>query len=87
MFPEARFRVSSGLDELASCSVVGVFGLGRGQVLDALVGPLGVEPVDVVQGLQFHVLEPAPGPLRFDELSLVEPDLGLCQRIVVGLTG
>ena len=34
-----------GRDEPVSCSVVGLFHLDRGQIVDGFVGPLMVEPV------------------------------------------
>lgn len=52
--PETRL-VSPGLCETVSCSVVNLLDLDRRQIIDPLVGPLVVEPIDVVQGLAFDV--------------------------------
>ena len=74
-----RFR------EPVSCSVVRGFDFGRCQVVDGFVGALVVEPVHPVQGLDFDVLDVAPGPFGSDQLGLVGADLGLGQGVVVGV--
>ena len=51
-----------GRVETVSCSVVNLLGLDRGQVVDRLVGPLVVEPVDPVEGRELDVVDVAPGP-------------------------
>ena len=53
--------VITGLGEAGSVSVVSLFGLDRGQVLDRLVRPGGVEPVDPVQSCCLDVLKAFPG--------------------------
>ena len=52
---------------------------GRGAKSLRLVGPLGVEPVDPVQGFDLEVVDIAPWPLAADELGLVGPDRALAQ--------
>ena len=57
----------------------------RCHVVDRFVEAFVVEPVDPVQGLDLDVLDVAPGPFGADQFGLVEPDLGLGQRVVVGI--
>jgi hypothetical protein len=45
-----------------------------------------VEPPDPLEGGELDVVERAPGTAWSDELSLEEPDDGLGQRVVVGVT-
>ena len=66
--------MSTCLGETGSVSVVELFGLDRGQVVDGLVRAFGVEPVRPVQGLDLDVLTVLPW-LTVDELALVDPDL------------
>ena len=56
--------------------------LDRGQVVAGGVQPPVVVPVDPLQGGQFDVVEPLPGPVAADELGLEEPDAGLGRRVV-----
>ena len=74
--------MSTCLGETGSVSVVELFGLDRGHVVDRFVRTLGVEPVHPVQGFDLDVLAVLPG-LAVDEFALVEPDLRLGQ--VVGV--
>ncbi len=53
--------------------------------VDGCVGSFVVEPVDVVQVLEFDVVDVAPGSFRADQFGRVEPDLGPGQGIVVGV--
>jgi hypothetical protein len=55
------------------------------EVVEGFVGSVVVEPVGVVEGLEFDVLDAAPGTFGSDEFGLVEPELGLGQSVVVGV--
>src|SRR2546423_383682 len=44
-----------------------------------------VEPVDVLQGGVFHVVEPAPGPAVADQLGLVQTVEGFRQGVIVAV--
>jgi hypothetical protein len=61
--------------------VAGLVLVGR-DVSDRGVKTLVVEPVDPFRSAQFHVGEAVPGLTRFDQLSLVEADLGFHERVV-----
>jgi hypothetical protein len=59
---------------------------GRGcEVVEGLVGPLGVEPVDPVQGLDLDLVDVAPRALAVDQLGLERPDGAPSKRVVVGV--
>ena len=60
-------------------------GVCRGEVVEVVVGALGVVPVDPEQGLGLDVLDVAPGAEPADELGLVGSDRGLGQGVVVGV--
>jgi hypothetical protein len=77
--------VLTGLGETGSVSVVSLLGLDGGQVLDRLVGPLGVEPVDPVQGGCLDVVYAFPRAVGVDEFGLVQAHVGLGQGVVVGV--
>lgn len=57
-------------------SVVQLFRGHRGEVVEVLVGPLVVEPVDPVEGLDLDVVDVAPRALTADEFVLERPDGG-----------
>jgi len=61
------------------------FELDRRHVVERLVDPPVVEPVDVFQCLPFDVLDVAPGPLAVDEFGLEEAVEALGQRIIVAV--
>src|SRR3954451_24661930 len=81
---EARF-CRDVLDEAGDRTVVVVLVLDRWDVADGAVQPAVVEPVDVLQGGQFDVVEAAPGAAAADEFGLVEADEGLGGGVVVGV--
>ena len=69
--------MSAGLGEAGSVTVVKIFGLERGEVVDGLVGSFGVESVDPVQDGGFEVVAVAPGAVWPDQLGFEQADLGL----------
>lgn len=68
----SRFLGSAGRRELVSCSVGKLLDERWVQVVDGLVRPLGVEPMDPLQGVDIDVLSVAPRPIRIDQLGLEE---------------
>lgn len=68
--PGTRFRESPCGCQGSQIVVKLLGGLG-GEVVEVLVRPFGVEPVDPVQGVDLDVLDVAPGALPTDELVLV----------------
>ena len=65
-----------------SVSVVKLLdGLG-GEVVEVLVGSLGVEPGDPFGGVKLDVVDVAPGALSADQLVLERPDGGLGRGVV-----
>ena len=64
---------------------VGVLELDGWDVAAGAVQTAVVEPVDVLENGELHVVEPSPGPAAADELGLVEPDEGLGGGVVVGV--
>ena len=72
--------MSAGLGEAGSVTVVKIFHLDRGEVVDGFVGSFGVEPIDPLEGGGFDVVAVAPRAVRMDQLALEQPDLGLGQR-------
>jgi hypothetical protein len=77
--------VSTGLGEASSVTVVRIFHLDRGEVVDGLVGSFGVEPGDPVQDGCFEVVAVAPGSVGPDQFGLEQADLGLGQGVVLGV--
>jgi hypothetical protein len=69
-----------------SASVVQLFCGHGGEVVEVLVGPLVVEPVDPVEGLDLDVVDVAPRALAADEFVLERPDRGLGQGVVQRIT-
>lgn len=56
------------------------------EVGEGLVGPLVVEPVDPVQGLDLDVVDVAPRSLSVDEFGLERADGALGQSVVERIT-
>ncbi len=81
-----RTRKTTDPTRLTS-SVVSVLCFDGCEVVAVFVGSAVVEPVNPFGGGDLEVVEALPGPSRFDQLGLVEPDHRLSQGIVVGLTG
>jgi hypothetical protein len=67
-------------------TVMGLFVLDRGAVLEGAVQAVGVAPVHPGRGGEFEVGDPAEGAVVADGLGLVEPDDALGHRVVVGVT-
>ena len=78
---EALCVDSSGRLGLELSVVVGLVPVGR-DVADRGVEALVVEPVDPFSSAEFDVGEAVPGLAQFDQLSLVEADLGFHERVV-----
>jgi hypothetical protein len=53
-----------------------------GEVVEVVVGPLGVEPLHPFGGGQLDLVDVAPGALPTDEFVLERPDGGLGQGVV-----
>lgn len=68
-------------------SVVDLLDDGRGEVVEGLVRPLGVEEVDPLEGGDLDVVDVAPGAVAVDLLGLERADRGLGQGVVVRLSG
>ena len=68
-------------------SVVELLELDGGEVVDRAVGALGVEPLDPAGCRCLDLIDVSPWALVVDELGLVEPDLGLGERVVIRLSG
>ena len=66
-------------------SAVEFLGVGGGEVVEVVVGTLGVVPVDPEHGLGLDVVDVAPGAEPADELGLVGADRGFGQGVVVGV--
>ena len=75
-----------GLDGRGGLTVVVVFELGGRDAPELAVKSTVVEPVDVFEGGELDVIEAVPWTSATDELGLVEPDGGLGQGVVVGVT-
>ena len=58
-------------------SVVQLFDEGWGEVVEVLVGSLGVEEVDPFEGGDFDVVHTPPGSVSVDHLGLERSDRGL----------
>jgi hypothetical protein len=74
------------LGEGGGLTVVVILVLGRRDVADAAVQPVGVEPVDPAQGGELQVVDAPERSVVADALGLVEPDDGLGQGVVVAVT-
>jgi hypothetical protein len=61
---------------------VQLFGLDRGEVVDAFVGAFGVEPEHPVQGGGLDLGEVTPRAVGVDQLGLVAADLRFGQGVV-----
>jgi len=74
----SRLRLRSGVD----VTVVVGFVLDWWEVVDAAVEPHFVEPVDPAEGGELEVVDPAPGTFVADAFGLVQPDVGLGERVI-----
>ena len=81
---EARF-CRKVLGEAGDRTVVEVLELDRWDVVAGAVQPAVVEPVDVLQGGEFDVVEATPGAAAADELGLVQDYEGLGGGVGVAL--
>ena len=77
--------MGSGHGGLSQVTVVGGLQFCRWEVADLAVQPAVVVPVDVGESGQLDLLEGAPGAVAADQLSLVQPDGGLGQAVVVAV--
>ncbi len=84
-FPEAICFESRDHGRLFQHGVVAFLCFGRRDVADGLEDTPIVEPVDSFEGGILDGLEGAPRPAPVDDLGLVEPVDGLCQRIVIAV--
>ena len=66
-------------------SVVQPFDGFGGEVIELVVGSLGVEPLDPSGGGQLDVVDVAPGPLASDQLVLDRGDEALAGGVVLGV--
>jgi hypothetical protein len=60
--------------------------LRRWDIANGLQEPAVVEPVDPFQGGVLDGVDPLPGAAAADQLGLVEPDDGLGQGVVLGVS-
>src|SRR5437660_737286 len=67
--------------------MVGLLEFGRRNVAERFEQAAAVVPRDPLEGRELDVLEPLPRPATMDLLRLEQPDHGLCQRVVVRVTG
>ena len=81
--PEALWFKLCGHGWLVQHGVISFFSFGWWDIANPLQQPPVIEPIDPFQRREFNGLEVPPRPIPMNDLSLVKPVDGFCERVVI----